>query len=253
MSDDFAVAAEFYDLWFCEQWKQTGPELSNLLGDVDATTGPVLDLGAGTGLATLTVADAVQDASIVAVELARAMRAVLFSRVMSRPDLRSRVTIAPAASGELLWPAQIGGFVAMAMLGHLGPDERIVLWNRLGEHLAPGAPAIVQLQPPARPERVPLVRHTVVDLGDHTYEGWSKGEPAGDRLVLWSLRYVVRNGDRVIDDQHWTSEFQTVSIDDVTAEAGAVGFTVATPPSTPSGLVALRRHRSHAVGDFTRP
>lgn len=241
MNDDYAVAAEFYDLWAYDQWKQTGPELSNLLGDVDATTGPVLDLGAGTGLATLAIADSVPDASIVAVEPSRAMRAVLFSRVMSRPDLRSRVTIAPVAFGELLWPEQISGFVAMAMLGHLGPDERVSLWNRLGEHLAPGAPAIVQLQPPPRPERVPLMRHTVVDLGDHTYEGWSEGEPAGDRVVRWSLRYVVRKGDHVIDDQRWTSEFQTVSIDDVTAEAGALGFTVTTPPSTPSGLVVLRR------------
>lgn len=242
MTDDYAVAAEFYDLWAYDQWKQTGPALSNLLRDVDATTGPVLDLGAGTGLATLAIADAVPDASIVAVEPSRAMRAALFSHVMSQPDLRSRVTIAPVSFSELLWPDQISGFVAMAMLGHLAPDERISLWNRLGEHLAPGAPAIVQLQPPARPERVPLERHTVVDLGDHTYEGWSQGEPAGDRIVRWSLRYVVRKGDHVIDDQRWTSEFQTVSIDDVTAEAGTVGFTVTTPPSTPSGLVVLRRH-----------
>lgn len=242
MSDDYAVAAEFYDLWAYDQWKQTAPELSNLLGaDVDPATGPVLDLGAGTGLATLAIADSVPGASILAVEPSRAMRGVLFSRVISRPDLRSRVTIAPVAFSELLWPEQISGFVAMAMLGHLRPDERMSLWNRLAEHLAPGAPAIVQLQPPARPELVPLVRHTVVDLGDHTYEGWSEGEPAGDRLLHWSLRYVVRKGDRVLDDQCWTSEFQTVSIDDVTAEAGAVGFSVTSPPSTPSGLVVLRR------------
>lgn len=79
--------------------------------------------------------------------------------------------------------SRLGGAVALGMLGHLDPAERGALWRTLAARLAPNAPAIVEIQPPSRPEPVPLARFTRIAVGEHDYEGWAAAEPAGpDRL-----------------------------------------------------------------------
>lgn len=86
---------------------------------------------------------------------------------------------------------------------------------------------------------MPLTRHTVARLGTRTYEGWSEAKPAGAHASRWKMTpYRVLDGDELIDEQRWSSEFQTVSLDDVISEAAAVGLN-AEPAD--QGLVLLRR------------
>lgn len=73
------------------------------------------------------------------------MRAALVSGIVGRRDLRQRVTIADRELANMPWPDRLGDFVAVAMLGHIGPGERTTLWGQLAERLADGAPAIVHL------------------------------------------------------------------------------------------------------------
>lgn len=207
---------------------------------VDPDAGPVVDLGAGSGWGTLAIAGAVPEASIIAVEPSRAMRSMLFSKVMDRPDLRRRVTVHPCGFEMFEWPERISGLVAMGMLGHLPRADRVALWNHLSDRLAPGAPAVVQLQAPTRPVRVPPVRHSVVEVGDRTYEGWCSARPIGRRALRWTLRCVVRHGDRIVDEHTCDSVMRTVSTDDVRLEATAAGLTC-TPKS--HGLITLTRSR----------
>lgn len=77
------------------------------------------------------------------------------------------------------------------MFGHLAPRERTALWRELAARLVPGAPAIVHLQPPQRPEVVARSRHTVERLGELTYEGWNEAVPADDRVLRWTMTYRV--------------------------------------------------------------
>lgn len=141
-------------------------------------------------------------------------------------------------STDSLLPERIGGFVAMAMLGHLSPHDRRALWSTLAARLAPDAPAVVHLQPPPRPVAMPLTRHTAVRLGDLDYEGWNEAEPAGERELQWTMTYrVVRDGN-LLDERRWTSAFHTVSANDVHAEASAAGLDATTGTL---GLVVLRR------------
>lgn len=235
--DEYAVAAEYYDIWSADYWSQVGPHLATALSDVDPSAGPVVELGAGTGLGTLIVADAVPGARIVAIEPSRAMRSSLTTRIMSRQDLHHRVTILPVDLAHTSWPERLGGFVAMAMLGHLAPVERQQLWGDLGDRLAPGAPAIVLLQPPERPQAVPLTCMTRRRLGELDYEGWGTAVPAGLRTLRWTMTYrVLRDGD-LLDERRWSSLFQTVSQDDLATEAAAAGLNV---EPGPAGLVTLR-------------
>lgn len=177
-SDPYATIAEYYDLMAVERWRQLGPAVLAALDGVAPTAGPLLDLGAGTGLVTAAIADAVPGAVIVAVEPSPAMRAVLLSRLVAREDLRRRVTVLPVAFAAAELPPRLCGAVALGMLGHLDPADRAARWRTLAARLAPGAPAIVEIQPPAQPEPVPMARFTHIAVGDHDYEGWAQAEPA---------------------------------------------------------------------------
>lgn len=239
-TDPYAVAAEHYDLWAVGHWAQLGPLLAAQLQAVDVNAGPVLDIGAGTGLGTVLIADTVRGAQVLAVEPSRAMRVGLVTRLMSRPDLHNRVTVLPTDLGGLDWPEQLSGFVAMAMLGHLDPMARLGLWRELAAHLAPGAPALVLLQPPGRPQTVPATRHSRVRLGRHDYEGWAAAEPVGPRTLRWTMSYRVLRDGELLDEQQWSSDFYTVDEADVRTEAGDAGLAV---QAGESGLVTLHRTR----------
>lgn len=236
--DEYAVAAEHYDLWAAGHWAQLRPALAAQLKGVDASAGPVLDVGAGTGLGTVLIADAVPGVQVLAVEPSRAMRVGLVTRLMSRPDLHDRVTVLQTDLAGIDWPEQLSGFVAMAMLGHVAPAARQALWRDLATHLAPSAPAVVLLQPPGRPETVPATRHTEARLGQHDYEGWAAAEPVGPRTLRWTMSYRVLRDGELVDEQQWSSDFHTVSEDDVRTEAGAAGLTA---EFDDAGLATLRR------------
>jgi SAM-dependent methyltransferase len=239
-ADVYAIAAEYYELWAGGLWTELGPVLRDALEGIDPATGPIVELGAGTGFGTVVIAEAVPAARIVAVEPSRAMRAVLVSRIVGQ-SLGDRVTVIPADFAGMSWPDRLAGFVAVAMLGHLTSGERVRLWGTLAARLAPDAIAVVHLQPPGRPEVIPPTRLPAGRLGDHEYEAWSQAEPVGARTMRWTMTYRVLRDGAVIDEQQETSNVTTVNKDDVVAEAAAVGLSAV---EGEAGLVTLRR-RAH--------
>lgn len=237
-ADSYAVAAEYYDLWAAGHWAALAPALVARLQGVDPSWGPVLDVGAGTGLGTVTIADTVPGVRVLAVEPSRSMRVGLTTRLMTRRDLHDRVTVLQTDLAGITWPERLSGFVAMAMLGHLEAEARLGLWRDLAIHLAPSAPAVVLLQPPGRPEVVPANRHTQVTLGEQEYEGWAAAEPVGPRTLRWTMTYRVLRAGELVDEQQFTSDFHTVSGDDLRAEAGDAGLVVELDDT---GLATLHR------------
>ncbi len=235
--DVYAVAAECYDLWASTYWAELTPHLVAALEGVQPGAGPVLELAAGTGLGTVAIADAVPGATILAVEPSRSMRGQLMSKVVARPDLRQRVTVVPADFETMTWPNCLGGFVALAMLGHLTPEARRRLWRELSDRLAPEAPAVVHLQPPERPMAVPFTRDLSERVGSLMYEGWSSAAPSGERSMQWTMTYRVLSEGTVVDEQCWTQDFETIAFDDVVAEAAAAGLDA---ERRDAGLVVLR-------------
>jgi hypothetical protein len=86
-------SAEYIDIMSCDAWQLLDPALTDALAAVDVAAGPVIDLGAGTGLGALTNGIALPRAEIVAVEPSAGLRAVLLSKLVADPVLAHRVTV----------------------------------------------------------------------------------------------------------------------------------------------------------------
>ncbi|MGW6377087.1 class I SAM-dependent methyltransferase [Rhodococcus sp. NPDC055112] len=214
--------AEFYDL-AARTHTETAKLLAETLADVDPGNGPVLDLGAGTGRAVETIASALPNASILAVEPAIAMRAVLLSRVAADDDLRRRVTVLADTAQNVALPDRLSAAVLLGMVGHLDREERMALWRRLADRLPAGAPVIVEVIPLPSPASVPEMRFACESVGEDTYEGWISGEPAGSDLMQWRTRWTVSRRQQVLRTVEYVNDWYTVGIHDLAEETGWTG------------------------------
>ena len=212
--------AEFFDLGAGEHTSRTGPAVVAALAGLDAAAGPLLDIGAGTGLVTRQIADAYPACEIIATEPAAGMRAVLTARLAERADLIRRVTVLPDAAHELVLPERLSGAVLCGVLGHLDPGSRRALLRELARRLSPGAPMVVEVMGLTTPESMPPTRLRRAGLGRLRYEWWMAGEPSGDERMRLETTWRVFDGERLVrevrDHYHW----YTVSLERLADESG---------------------------------
>lgn len=150
-------------------WQSFGTVLEKVLED--AGDGPVLDIGAGTGMGLTRTAARLPRHDIIAVEPSAALRTGLFARLSEDPALAARTTVLPVTVQEAVLPSPVGAVTGINMLGHLPPADRAALWERLAAALSPGAPAVFTLQPPARPERIAELPFGEAVAGTWRYSG----------------------------------------------------------------------------------
>lgn len=224
MVHEYGVTAEFHDVLTADHAHMIGATLPALLAEVDPAAGPVVDLGAGTGLVTEAIGRMLPTARIVAVEPAQAMRTALVTRLASA-GLLERVTVRAASAidaGAL--PDRIGGLTAFAMLGHLDSRDRTTLWQRLADRLAPNAPAVVQVLPPHDVEAVPVTQFGSARLGDDIIEGLGQAEVLDGETVRWRMSYRVLHTGKVLREEHADYTWHPLRPDDVLNEARAAGL-----------------------------
>ncbi|WP_430785150.1 Gfo/Idh/MocA family oxidoreductase [Actinoplanes sp. G11-F43] len=216
----YTASAEFFDLAAREHAERSGPAVVAALAGTDPDDGPILEIGAGTGLITRAVALAFPAAAVVATEPDPAMRAVLTSRIDDVPGLRERVTVLADSAEKLPLPSRISAVVLCGVLGHLDAGARRELLLSLAERLPPGGPIVVELMGLTRPVTMAPVRLAARTLGAQRYEWWMSGEPAGPGLMRLSTAWrVFQDGEprrEVRDAYLW----HTVTVERVAAEAG---------------------------------
>ena len=238
MADPYGAAtAEFYDLLATGMWESFGLQLLDLLNDVDPAAGPIVDVGAGTGVGLPYLTAAVPGSSIWAIEPSRAMRTALHTRMLLDDALRAAVTVVPFGMADAPLPERASAVVVSAAYGHLTDDERRRLWRYVAEQVAPGAPAVVGVLPPDRPIDVEQVRYRRLDVGSYTYEGWQQGEPIDDRTMRWTMTYKVIDGDAVVSEHSTLSRWRCDGPDDVRDEIAPFGLTL----EEHDGCVVVRR------------
>lgn len=215
LDDPYAAAtAEFYELLATAHWQRTGAELVGWLAGADPAAGPIVDVGAGTGVGLPYLVAAVPGADVHAIEPSRAMRTALHTRLLLDPNLAGRVTVDPRPLADAL-PERACAIVLSAVLGHLTDAELDSLWQFVATRMPPGAPAVVEVLPPHRPFVVPRARYAAMPVGRFTYEGWQAGEPVDDRTMQWTMTYRVLDGDAVVSEQTVRSTYRCWSPDDV--------------------------------------
>ncbi|MFI7870439.1 Gfo/Idh/MocA family oxidoreductase [Streptomyces salinarius] len=241
----YSPSAEFFDLVAAEHTATaSAPAVAALLADADLSAGPVVDIGAGTGLVTEAVARARPDAEIIACEPSVGMRAVLTSRVFSDADLRTRVTVTADAAPDLDLPDRISVVLLCGVLGHLDADARARLWRRLNRRLAPGGLVVVELMQFERPSTLPETRLATATAGRLRYEWSFAGAPDETEDGVMRLRStwrVYRDGagqpEREVHDSYRWTPF---ALADVVAESGMTARTLPTRPGAPPLAVLTR-------------
>ncbi|MGC9376896.1 Gfo/Idh/MocA family oxidoreductase [Streptomyces sp. MH13] len=219
--------AEFFDLGAREHTDRTGPAVVASLAGIDPKAGPLLDIGAGSGLVTRQIAAAFPDCRILAAEPSAGMRAVLTSRLADDPGIGQRVTVLPDAANDLVLPDRICGAVACGMLGHLDPPGRRALLRDLAGRLAPGAPLVVELMGLYTPVSMPATRLRQASLGGLRYEWWMAGEPAGEQLMRLETTWRVFDGTELVREVRDAYHWHTVTLTQIAQEAG---LALETPP-----------------------
>lgn len=143
MTDHYAELGELHDLFMPDVWDPLVGTLATTFGDLGPDT-TILDLGAGSGVGTVRLADATQ-AQILAVEPSLTMRSVLLAHIADDHELSERVSVyagaAPAILDEIDEP--LDGFLCAHMLGHLSADERRDTFERLAALLRPDGVGLV--------------------------------------------------------------------------------------------------------------
>jgi thiazolinyl imide reductase len=243
-AEPYSPTAEFFDLAATSHVAAaSGPAVVTAFVGVDRGRGPVVEIGAGTGLVTTALARAYPDLEILACEPAAGMRAVLTSRVYRDPDLRRRVTVSADSAPDLDLPDAISGAVVCGVAGHLDECDRRWLWRRLAERLAPGGVIVVELMSMDRPLDLAPTRLSAAELGAQRYEWWMSGEPDGaDRMRLRTTWRVIRD-DRTVREVSDLHHWHTVTLPQVAAEAGLTLRDIpnAAAGGTPIGVLTLDR------------
>jgi thiazolinyl imide reductase len=231
----YGASSEFFELGAAAHAAVSGAAVAAALAGVDTAHGPIVEIGAGTGLVTAAIAAALPEARILAAEPSTTLRAVLTSRVVRDPDLRARVTVVPETAQELQLPDRISAAVLCGVVGHLDEAERRALWQRLTQRLPRGAPIVVELMGFATPERMPPTRLAAAELGRLRYEWWFSADPDGGALRLRSTWRVHAGGAavrEVSEDYRWFP----FGLDELARETGLSLRQVATD-SAPLGVL----------------
>ncbi|MBO0803044.1 MAG: class I SAM-dependent methyltransferase [Nocardiopsaceae bacterium] len=197
----------------------------------------ILEVGAGTGLITTSLADWTP-AEIFALEPSDGMRGVLLSRLSARPELLNRVTVLPYDALSVSLPEPAEAVVMINVIYALEPDYRKRLWPGLAQALEPGGLLVFTWRDGGPPKPRPLQELDSRQVGRHTYTVLSEildtdGEAAHARYV-----HRITEGDRVVSEEEITGYAYRPPWDVLQRELTAAGFAQV---EGAEGLLAWRR------------
>jgi len=217
----YEITAEYYDLLQATRYVQRADALlDRWLGRPRVG---VLDVGAGTGLATELLAKRC-DVTVHAVEPTRSMRTILLSRLAGRPELLEHVRVhaRPIQGLGLRRVADFG--LCLNTMGTLDRGERADALAALADALTSDARLVLQ-RPPDAPGRA----HAALPawhLGGDVYSGEVTCTECRPGAIEWRFTYRVTRDDVVIREEIETFAGFLVAADDFDAELGDAGFVV---------------------------
>jgi SAM-dependent methyltransferase len=234
-----AAVADFISLPFYDLFHENGhvPEIREKLPPLLAgVRRSILEIGAGTGLITTSMADWTP-AEIFALEPSAGMRGVLLSRLSSRPELLDRVTVlaCDALSVELDEPVEAA--VMINVMYALEPDYRKRLWPVLAARLEPGGLLVFTWRDGGPPKPRPLQELESRRVGRHTYTILLEILESGEEAYLARYLHRVTQEDQVISEEELVGHGYRPAREVIQQELVSAGFT---QTDAPDGLLAWR-------------
>ncbi len=160
---------------------------------------PLIDIGCGSGLTTVALAERFPNTDILAVEPDPLTRSLLMLRVAERTEMRSRTTVLPESILDVWLPQDCGGALLFNVIYFLGGRARDAFWTRMAQVLVPGAPILMSRSyggVPNEPVECHLVKSAT--MGHHEYQRYFEAHPIEDNRVEIINTYVVlRDGEKV--------------------------------------------------------
>ncbi|MFI7104737.1 class I SAM-dependent methyltransferase [Nonomuraea sp. NPDC050227] len=197
----------------------------------------VLEVGAGTGLITTSLAEWTP-AEIFALEPSATMRAVLLSRLAERPDLLERVTVLPCDAMGLDLDEPVEAMVMINVLYALEPGYRRRLWPVLADRLEPGGLLVLTWRDGGPPMPRPMRHLDSRRVGRHTYTVSSEIIESDDERATCRYLYRITRGDEVLSEEELVGHAYRPAWEVLRDELVGAGYVRA---AAPDGLLAWRR------------
>ncbi|GAA3602944.1 Gfo/Idh/MocA family oxidoreductase [Kineosporia mesophila] len=214
----YSVEAEFYDL-IAGRRTTSASEVVKALAGIRPEDGPVVEIGAGTGILTMAVAKAWPGVRIIAAEPDPLMRAVLTSKVVRDADLRERVSVTDGSAPDLELPERIGAALVCGVAGHLEPEARQTLWRRLKERIVPGGPLVVELLSVTAGARFSDLRLGQARIGQDDVQWSLSVAPGRNGASLMTSSWQVSREGSVHRSESAHHVWRPTSLRDIAAEA----------------------------------
>ncbi|NUW46340.1 class I SAM-dependent methyltransferase [Nonomuraea rhodomycinica] len=196
----------------------------------------ILEIGAGTGLITTSLAEWTP-AEIFALEPSAGMRAMLLSRLSGHPELLERVTVLPCDALSLDLDEPVEAMVMINVMYALEPGYRAKLWPVLASHLEPGGLLVFTWRPGGAPVPRPMRELTSRRVGRHTYRVSSEILSSADESFEARYVYQVVQGGKVIEEEEIAGHAHRPVWETIKGELEGAGFVQA---DAPEGLLAWR-------------
>ncbi|AKU16557.1 class I SAM-dependent methyltransferase [Luteipulveratus mongoliensis] len=200
---------------------------------------PLIDIGPGSGVTTVALAQRYPDSEVIAVEPDWIMRSLLMLRIAEHTEVRERTTVMPESILDSWLPDQCGGALLFNVIYFLGEREREQFWARMAKVLAPGASVLMSRSYGAGDGAVARKLSKSATMGRHEYQRWFEAQPLEDGRVEITNTYVVlRDGEVVREEQTQVTPYG-LSEDHVVDEIPVGQFGI---EELDEEFLAIRRH-----------
>lgn len=177
---DSAATFDRFARYYDDDYRHYADDVDALLALAEEASGPVLELGCGTGRLLLPLAQAGH--TLTGVDISPALLAVA-RRKLAQAHLLDQVTLVEGDLRRLALPRRDFGFAFFTSntLMHLTtPGAQLAALTNAARHLRPGGRLLVDL---FHPDIARLIEvHGLMELADH----WQTAE--GAQVVKWSVR-----------------------------------------------------------------
>ncbi|WP_433247061.1 class I SAM-dependent methyltransferase [Streptosporangium sp. CA-135522] len=230
---------EFISLPFYDLLHENGhvPEIRKKLPPLLAgVRRSILEIGAGSGLITTSLADWTP-AEIFALEPSAGMRGLLLSRLNARPELLKRVTVFPCDALSMDLDEPVEAMVMINVMYALEPDYRKRLWPVLAARLEPGGLLVFTWRDGGPPAPRPLQELDSRQVGRHTYTVLSEILESNEEACEARYLYRITEGDKVVNEEQIVGHAYRPVWKTIEGELTGAGFV---RTDAPEGLLSWR-------------